>query len=221
MEYNLGDDLCRASLYFDLSRRHTYAEGGVYPIGQERAGDVLWAVGRSVKPGQSEPRKNNQAALYSCRDKTNDMQLVPCPSVFHPIVDTPAGTEAVLIVGGSDTVGRDTSQLRASVTQPYDVYHQQFSKADRVVTNSYHTAYWSLLSGRRVKLIGYSSKFASLLQLFDEDPSQYVAYDKGSYAGFVDAVAKCRDMRWLMPQPHRKQEFRQMNQMFFEQVQRL
>lgn len=220
MEYNIGDDLCRASLYFDLPSNINVIEGGTYVFGNETAEDVTWAVGRSVKPGQGASRPNGKAALYSCRDKTDNMRFVPCPSVFHPIVDIPPGDQTVLIVGGSDTIDRDVSSVSCSVALPLESYKECFTKADKVITNSYHTAYWSLLSGRKVKLIGYSSKFTSLLKIFDIDSSNVIMYPKGDYDSFKGAVQTAKTYPWLSTSSHYKDLFRDLNYKFYNALSR-
>ena len=44
-----------------------------------------------------------------------------------------------------------------------------FQNNQHIITNSYHAAYWGLLSGHNVTLLGYSSKFTSLLKIFNLD----------------------------------------------------
>jgi polysaccharide pyruvyl transferase WcaK-like protein len=39
------------------------------------------------------------------------------------------------------------------------------AQSSHIITSSYHGAYWGLLSGRTVTLMGYSFKFKSLLNI--------------------------------------------------------
>lgn len=48
-----------------------------------------------------------------------------------------------------------------------------------IITNSYHAAYWGLLSGHNVTLLGYSSKFSSLLNIFNLDDNLLIKVIKG------------------------------------------
>jgi hypothetical protein len=49
---------------------------------------------------------------------------------------------------------------------PEEKFIDIWSKSSKVITNSYHGAYWSLLAGKEVSLFGYSVKFNSLLHSF-------------------------------------------------------
>lgn len=220
MEYNIGDDLCRASLYFDLPGQHNYIEGGVFQFGAEHRNDILWGVGRSVKTPKDFTNKNNTAKLYSCRDNVPDMPFVPCPSVFNDIVNIPVGKKQILILGGSDTIGRSVHDI-PNVTMNSKEYVSAFSAASRVITNSYHTAYWSLLSGREIKLLGYSSKFCDLFKIFDLDISLISQYVKGDFLSFSIAVSRLKTVPWVSVGSTYKKHFRDLNIDFYNKVKEL
>lgn len=220
MEYNIGDDLCRVSLYFDLPKRYNYIEGGVFQFGAEQDNDIVWGVGRSVKTPKDFTNKNNKAKLYSCRDKVSDMKFVPCPSVFHRLVDMPVGKDEILILGGSDTIGRRVSDI-PNVTMNLKEYAAIFASASSVITNSYHTAYWSLLSGRKIKLLGYSSKFSDLFKIFDLDTSLIREYDKGDFDSFKSAVSQLKIIPWVSVNSSYKDRFRSLNNEFYNTVKTL
>lgn len=216
-EYNIGDDLCRASHYFQLPQNLHIVQGGTYVFGQENENDIVWSVGRSVKDGTPYTEKNGKALLYSCRDITSDMPYVPCPSVCHPIVKTPLGEDTVVILGGSDTIGRDVSRLKNSVAQDISTYYGVFAKSNRIITNSYHTAYWALLSGRSIKLLGYSSKFLSLLEIFSIPTNECILYKKSNYKSFVESLMLSKNRNWLIAED-RKEEFCDLNIDFYKKV---
>lgn len=217
MEYNIGDDLCRASLYFDLPKKHNYIEGGVYKFGEETKNDILWGVGRSIKELGDFTHKNNKALLYSCRDRVSDMPFVPCPSVFSVLADIPVGKKQSLILGGSDTIGRTVSNFPNVAMNKKD-YITAFTSTAKIVTNSYHTAYWALLSGRAVKVVGYSSKFTDLFTIFDLDTSLVVTYNKGSFSSFNTAISRLKNIPWVSASCCYKKYFRQLNIEYYDKV---
>ena len=63
-----------------------------------------------------------------------------------------------------------------------------FRNVDRVVTNSYHFAYWSFLSGRKVKLLGYSTKFINLLKIFNISPGAIRKYSKDDQLDLINNI---------------------------------
>ncbi|MBZ9990509.1 hypothetical protein LB572_25735 [Mesorhizobium sp. BH1-1-5] len=92
-------------------------------------------------------------------------------------------------------------------------FRVRFARTGRIVTNSYHVAYWGLLSGRQVALIGYSSKFSSLFDLF-QISDNINQYERGDGNGLAAAIARALTGRSFscLPSPDEvKMEFRKMN----------
>ena len=117
--------------------------------------------------------------------------FVPCPSCFHPITEVSVGSNIGVVVNANPKThgGAVETTLKNLRTMFPDVIFATndlseeealsfLGKVDRVVTNSYHFAYWSLLGGRRVQLISYSTKFTGLLQIFGLTPEVSQWYKK-------------------------------------------
>jgi len=89
-----------------------------------------------------------------------------------------------------------------------------FSRSDKIITNSYHIAYWSLLSGGSVKLIGYSNKSKSLLEIFDLDSDALQIYPKGEGRALLAHVRNAVETGdWLsLAQPEAvRAQFQELN----------
>jgi hypothetical protein len=54
------------------------------------------------------------------------------------------------------------------------------ARSQQIITNSFHGAYWGLLAGRSVALLGYSSNFRSLLQTLGLDPQRLLPVGRGA-----------------------------------------
>jgi polysaccharide pyruvyl transferase WcaK-like protein len=94
-----------------------------------------------------------------------------------------------------------------------DEFMRSFGRAGTIVTNSYHAAYWGLLSGRKVHIIGYSSKFVNLAALFGFPATSIVSVDRGDGLALNRAIARCADRAALqLAAPDRvKSQFRKHN----------
>src|SRR5262245_30034034 len=170
---------------------------------------ILWGVGRSVKPDHVESKLDFAliGQLFdhsSTRDPEwalNGVTFVPCVSVFHRICDIDPGNRKGFFFNASpkasggaiEDLSRKLSEQHPDVVigtnaMPESEFLDAFSKTKRIVTNSYHIAYWALLSGRAVTVIGYSSKFTSLMTMFHRSPSDVIPYARGDAVGFKAAV---------------------------------
>ena len=218
-----------ASLNFFLSRA------------RRRKADVriVWGVGQSRK--FKRKKTNLLKRLYtrhflprtyqaiSTRDpaKAGDSySLVPCVSVFSPITNIPPGTRKGLFLNHNAKVsgGEFNDLLKKQIDEiddlvigtnslPFDEFLESFAQTDEITTNSYHVAYWGLLSGRKIKLIGYSSKFLHLLELFDFKESDLTTYQRGDLMSLENALDRVRSQKPLsLSDPEKyKSEFRRMN----------
>lgn len=170
---------------------------------------VLWAVGRSISargadPGIKFAEIQRLFDVSSTRDPDgalNGIQLVPCVSVMHSICEIPPGSGRAMFfnadvrASGSEfpRLFRELRQLHpdlifATNEMAETEYSEAFSRSGFIITNSYHTAYWALLSGRSVAVVGYSSKFRNLLRLMDLDENAMVGYHRGDNKTFRDAL---------------------------------
>lgn len=248
---NLGDHLCSPKHYFAFETAGetdsvaiigggTYNDLGVAAAtSSDRRVKVLWGVGRSIPFGKKLGKPVDRDAVarqfvrVSVRDPEwadDDYQLVPCPSVFHPICDQPPGNGTGLFLNANPkTSGEQVEDLLRSCSSRFPGlitgtnadgevdFLRLFSLTERVITNSYHVGYWSLLSGRALLLIGYSSKFASLMSLFGGSRADVIAYRKGEGAGLSRAIDEAmRDGTGfrVADAGARKQEFRERNDRF-------
>ena len=240
--FNLGDFLCSPRHYFQFElseatvHRPVVLGGGAYnDLGIASVKDtqatcsIAWGIGRSVPYLSNESLPSLQEALtvfsaFSTRDPAlanEGCRLVPCVSVMHDLVDLPPGKETMLIlnqnpvVGGIGKLGEDAESrfdAFAHNALPEQDFVALFEASGRIVTNSYHGAYWALLSGREVQLIGYSSKFDSLLALLNLDASP-IRYRRGDHAELIRAMSEVETRPYLkLAEPKAiKERFRTIN----------
>ena len=205
---NIGDELCSPRHYFRFvasERPVTVMGGGVFQDLGEKALSrlglaptqvVLWGVGRSNKRAASRliPINDLPYPAWGLRDRdgvTDEAHFLPCVSCLHPMLDLPiAGDGTLLFVNADPRVTRphDTRALqRLAKAKGWQFLQNSCSDEDmaaalqsnrRVITNSFHGAYWSLLSSHEVQVVGYSSKFESLLSTLGANAHQMLRYQK-------------------------------------------
>lgn len=224
-------------------RRITIVGGGAFnELGRECRirGDgssrIAWGIGRSVPYGTSDDPDLPFALAAHCEFSTRDpdlaslgARLVPCVSVMHDLVDLPVGDETGLFLNQNPAAGGSAEFLTLAAEgklvfgtngmAEHD-FTALFSRTARLVTNSYHAAYWGLLSGRDVAIIGYSSKFENLLALFGlrSEPQRY---GRGNVEGLWSAVAATLARPQFVRLPdHRATTaaFREMNRGFAKRL---
>jgi hypothetical protein len=178
---------------------------------------VLWGVGQSwpfgtgPSPVGAVMKSMLRRLVYkraSTRDPslvTSTLPLVPCVSVFNPITETPVGQVVSVFVNGNPRVSGDVDVLRQQLavsghnfevyanTLPIEDFTAAFAGTRTIITNSYHAAYWGLLAGREVHIIGYSSKFSSLAELFGFKPDAIIKMSRGDGHSLAAEVTSCAD----------------------------
>jgi hypothetical protein len=87
-------------------------------------------------------------------------------------------------IGGEVIFATNTIELSA--------FTAAFARTGTLVTNSFHAAYWGLLSGRGVHIIGYSSKFTNLAALFGFVSDSVVKVRRGDPEGLAEAIDRSR-----------------------------
>jgi hypothetical protein len=154
---------------------------------------VLWGVGSSIHGKDSKPTRADDLPyfLYGVRDPdavSDPDKLLPCVTCLHPVVQLPPGKDTGIFLNfdrgvtdlsllRNDPFFRDR-ELRIFTNYLDEIrFMKAFASCGRIITNSYHVSYWSLLTGRDVSIVGYSSKFRSLLKLFGLDAAELVHYD--------------------------------------------
>ena len=205
---NIGDELCSPRHYFDFVQpraRMAIIGGGVFSdLGEKALGRlripasdaVLWGVGRSVKRAGDRLQVIDHLPhlAWGLRDMDGVADLahfLPCVSCLHPMLEEPiVGDKTLLFVNADQRVTReaDVPALQALAAERGWVFLQNncsdeemkaaLASCARVVTNSFHGAYWSLLSGHAVKVIGYSSKFERLFRAWRLPVSALLRYEK-------------------------------------------
>lgn len=166
---------------------------------------VLWGVGSSRHGEAASPTQGDNLPflLYGLRDPdavSDPQKVLPCVSCLHPLVALPPGDQTNLIFnfdpGVTDLCMLEKDDFfRSRGLKVFSNYLNEiafmkiFAKTRRIITNSYHVSYWALLSGREVAIIGYSSKFRSLVKLFNLDPGKINHYDVKDKASLKSVVA--------------------------------
>jgi hypothetical protein len=197
---------------------------------------VGWGIGLSVKGRESDRRKMDafSAALdvNATRDpelSSDSVQFCPCSSVFNSLTELPPGQEVGILLNHSPQVsGRNPLALHArhhnlvmggNALSEND-FRALFARIGHLVTNSYHTAMWGLLSGRSVGIIGFSSKYTNILKMFGM-PGEYLHVQKGDYDGLSHAIDRILAKGRFVSAPdaaERRDEFRRINLAYAQQL---
>ncbi len=257
---NIGDELCSPRHYFEFVKpraRLAIIGGGVFSDLGERALErlhiptsdaVLWGVGRSVKRAgeQLQVIERLPYLAWGLRDidgVADSTHFLPCVSCLHPMLDDPIEGDQTLLFVNADlrvTQHGDVPALRAFASAKGWLFLQNncsdeemraaLARCSRVVTNSFHGAYWSFMSGHAVKVIGYSSKFESLFRVLQLPVSALLRYEKPrkhawlarwlgrtGAAGLVDQLDRMSADQGFLSLPDAvavRQEFRALNLRF-------
>jgi hypothetical protein len=220
--YNLGDDLCSPKHYFEFVNPRVpmaIVGGGVFAdLGQAAlarhqihpSNAILWGAGQSVKRSGHEPALVSELpyADWGLRDidhlKDPD-RFLPCVSCLHPMFDVAPQSDRTLLFLNADPrvtgVAEQVELQKLAALQGWDFllnsctaqqFEDRLALTSRVLTNSFHGAYWGWLSGREVGLVGYSSKFVSLARAMGIDHRVMPRYEKPRKAAWI--------INWLRPE---------------------
>jgi hypothetical protein len=240
--FNIGDSLCTADVYFDIETEYDIRiiGGGVWDI-RKKAIDIdakntiLWAAGESFKDLSKVPQletKNFKFTEWSVRDKDlleDKTKFVPCVSCFHnDILREPVDnktmifTNANFLVSTNTGLKEETNRYVVQNSISYDDFISKWKKSSRIITNSYHGIYWGLLSGREVAPFGYSSKFVSVMKLFDLDFPVDQLYNVKNKA-FLPNMLTRKDKKYfkLTNGTDFIEEFRDINMSFVEKLDKI
>lgn len=161
-------------------------------------------------------------------------EFVPCPSCFHEITEVALGKKIGVVVNANpkthgSNVDVSLEKLREkfpdvifatnAMTEKEAIHF--FKQVDKIVTNSYHFAYWSLLSGRKIQLISYSTKFTGLLEILDLTPSLSKSYQKEDVSSLESYIEKfLNNPDWIFAQNHQNllNKFRVLNNNFADKI---
>lgn len=208
---NLGDLLCSPKYYFDFEpgEANRVIGGGVqtsYILGKQTTPphSVLWGVGCTGNVKKSEKARCRDVLAWGIRDRLlvkDEKNFLPCVSVLHPMLDLPLPTSerTLLYINADPRIStlatlkkikeiaskNNVSLLTNRASEKKFVEH--LATSTHIISTSYHGAYWGLLSGRSVTLIGYSFKFKSLLNIMGLE-SNYIRFSKGDQESFMNAI---------------------------------
>lgn len=238
---NIGDDLCSPKHYFTFSttqnQKMNVFGGGVedkfYLTFIERLGldterSILWGVGQSLKKCDTPKFIQSLPFRYwGLRDidSTLEEHFLPCVSCLHPMLDAPIKQRKKLIFINFDPQ-ITTSSVKNTLSEKYantdilynncsdEAFQTALENTEHIITNSFHGAYWGLLSGRKVSLIGYSTKFSSLYKMFQLDITKIIKVDRGCEVSLLEALDYAMQENNIQELDHSKnylQKFRTLN----------
>jgi len=104
----------------------------------------------------------NDSSLYGVRDKLTGYDFLPCVSCMHPklLEKYPVINDMVIFEHEHIPVNIDSDIPRMKNDQEdFSNVVEFLGSANYVITNSYHGMYWSILMGKKVVCIPFSSKF--------------------------------------------------------------
>ena len=211
--YNIGDDLCSPKHYFNFSAPHKVnifgggVENSFYmpfikKMGLDPQLSIIWGVGQSIKNHHS-PKFINELPFRFWRlrdiDSVDNSHFLPCVSCLHPMLNSIANNTNQLIFINfdpnitTDHVKNTIQQRHNNINIIYnncsdEMFKIALENSHHIITNSFHGAYWGLLSGREVSLIGYSTKFTSLLKIFQLDLNKIIQVDRGCEESLLKAL---------------------------------
>jgi|GEM_PF-1082925 len=133
--------------------------------------------------------------------KYKKLHFVPCVSVMNNIVEIQSGKKTGIFLNADlkrtsvKTINKFRNSYKSDLIFSTNAineieFRHLFRQTDKIITNSYHVAYWGFLSGRNVAVIGYSSKFKSLIKLFDLDENNLLMYKKNNLNRLDDHIEK-------------------------------
>jgi hypothetical protein len=179
----------------------------------------IWGAGHNSSDISTEFRKikwPKAMARYDAvgirdYDETSKFEWVPCASCMHPAFDKEYEIKNKVIFFEhkkqllKPAEFGDTPFPRfVNSGHNFDQTIELLGSAEVILTNSYHGAYWGMLLGRKVAVVGpWSSKF----NFFKHPP--YIMQKKENYKDFIDSMEIYPDMI---------QECRNANIKFWEKV---
>lgn len=208
---------------------YDYLRKNVAGLDLEARCRVGWGVGLSAKSADAAAGKMDAFSARLDFNATRDPELAsdkalfcPCSSVFNAITEIPRGSEVGILLNydtrasGSDPLallaGYDGKVVGTNAVSESD-FRNLFARTGHLVTNSYHTAMWGLLSGRSVGIVGFSSKYANILNMFGLTGG-YNRYEKGDGDGLRKAIDRVLAENLFIAAPDwadRRERFRALN----------
>lgn len=246
---NLGDYLCSPRHYFDLKKKSgsklVVLGGGVFSeYGRRKlrklklpsSSVVLWGVGESTKDIRPSAVLDLPYMAWGIRDADfSDEHFLPCVSCMHSMLDMPVPKEESILCfanadskvtskGSLDEFRKFSERVKGDFLLnncSENHFIEALQKATHIVTNSYHGAYWGLLSGRKVTLMGYSSKFYNLFKVMGLRKERVIGIGRGDDSSLIkalDGLDLSRDFVLLEKSSEMREKFRMINIGFAESL---
>jgi hypothetical protein len=233
---NIGDVLCTPDNYFHISsdKNVIMVGGGVWNIEKlskepNAKSTIVWAAGRSIrypKKASKLPNSNFLAAGFrDILDLGNKSTFLPCVSCLHKeIVKEPIGNKTLIFTNANNQVSKkimrkDPSKIYLTNDCTEIEFLTAWAQCDKVITNSYHGVYWSLLSNRLVAPYGYSSKFTNVTAIFGiEFPKQnfYPVSSRNILETLID-----KEQVFIQSNTSMLNHFQELNMEFAESLKRV
>lgn len=242
--FNLGDELCSPKHYFNFRARDELSiiGGGVqtkYILGEKQPSSkaILWGAGCTGSTQKDLKASCNGFLKWGIRDRVlvdNKSNFLPCVSSLHPMLDIPSPeiNRSLLYVNADPRIytllslkktkdaAAKNNALFLTNRAPERKFINYLTQSTHIITNSYHGAFWGLLSGRSVTLMGYSFKFRSLVDIMGIQ-DQIIRFDKGDQNSLLyatmQALQNSQSQRLENPE-QLKNNFRNKNLEFAESL---
>lgn len=228
---NIGDRLCTPDNYFDMqsSKGLTVVGGGVWNIeklsnNENAPYTILWAAGKSVRypkiPNKIKGLRFLKTGIRDILDLDDTKYFLPCVSCLNErVISPPTGNKTLVFTNANEEVSLSVHQKQKDYIYlnnacSIDVFLEKWAGCDRVITNSYHGIYWSLLTGRKVAPYGYSSKFTNVTALFGIDFPKENLYSVSNRAAFESMIG--REQHYISAKNYEEKfnEFKELNTNF-------
>lgn len=246
--FNIGDFLCSPRHYFTFSgapEGATVVGGGIFDPRKKIISKfdlnpglcAIWGAGFAQGTGERETVVSDLPfRAWSYRDirYVPDHKFVPCVSCFHPVsCSAPGGGGTLVFLNDDPKVTPHACRSSVEKTCRDHGWHlawnssaetgvlRAFREARQVITNSFHGAYWGLLSGRSVKVLSHSMKFVSLFAgMGIEGASLVHEYGKRDGEGLLRNLQHSPDEDFVLLEdaPGMREKFQARNLAFAEEL---
>jgi hypothetical protein len=225
---NIGDVLCTPDNYFfiESDKDIIIVGGGVWNIEKlskdnDALKTIIWSAGRSIRFPKTSTKLPNLTFLKSgfrdILDLTDLSHFLPCVSCLNEdIIKEPKGSKTLVFTNSNEIVSHSIETKRddwiyLTNSCSKSDFLNAWEKSDKVITNSYHGIYWSLLTGREVSPYGYSSKFTNVTALFGIDFPKDNLYDVKNRSALSSLIN--RDQQFTRAKNHdlKLEEFKELN----------
>lgn len=148
-----------------------YFEKSIYKLNNMKFNSIIyWGVGHNRHDDDNVDRLYgstkeflDKASLYGVRDNKPDYDFLPCVSCMHTELDKKHAVTNDIVIFEHEhiplKIDDNTIPKMQNNNNDFPGVIKFLASANYVVTNSYHGMYWSMLMGKKVVCIPFSSKF--------------------------------------------------------------